>query len=411
MVRVIPRHNINLDRKEILALIHGVLGPSAAIGDAVRLFEDEFAAFHGVRHAVAVTSGRVALSAVLDALRIPDGAEIIVPAYSFHTIPDVVRACGYVPVYADSHPKNYALDPERIEASVSEKTAAIIVIHPFGQAAPMEGVLEVAERLGIHVIEDPSQSIGACIPGRRVGAIGKAACFSLVHGKNMMTFKGGMVLTDDDSVYSRVLRRVVGTDPPDDGRVRSLALSGLAQWALSTRIGFVGGVFPAISLMNLVDRRRLNRLFEEERSPFVCSGVETLSNLQAALGRLQLDRLDKRNALRRRNAEGVLRGLDGQTGIRLPEVVGGGEGTWNALPVRVADGIRFQRDLLFHGVDTRADYMTVFAHEEEWKRHGDVVYLPNHPGMGDADVEYVVRAVRAVLTRIIHEDSSRGAVS
>ncbi|NOZ01072.1 MAG: hypothetical protein GXP54_04190, partial [Deltaproteobacteria bacterium] len=118
-----------------------------------------------------------------------------------------------------------------------------------------------------------------------------------------------------------------------------------------------------------------------------------------ALGRLQLRLMDGRNQRRRANATIIMKGLLG-AGVTGPaRVDAGGLGTWNAFPVRVRDGAAFQRYLLLRGIDTRSDYMSILAFEEEWKRHGDVVYLPNHPGMDAGDalrvVEAVVSAVKA----------------
>lgn len=399
MIRIIPRHNVNLDGAEMATVLWHLLNPGALAGDDVRRFEDEFAARHGVERAVAVSSGRAALYAILAALDLSAGAEIVVPAYTFFTIPDVVRSAGFTPVFAPCHPFRYGLDPNGLESVLTPRTAAVIVEHPFGQPAPMEALLAVTQRHDVPIIEDPSQSIGATLDGRMTGSFGQAACFSFVHGKNLTTFGGGMILTPDDEIARRILARVLAAPPPDPVQVRSILRSGLVKWALSTRLGFAAGPFLPFYLLNLVDRDRLDALFEEPQTSFSPDALRSLSNVQSALGRIQLRNLDHRNRLRREHAAMLMEGLRGLDGLVLPEEEDGGTGTWNAFPVRVHDGRAFQKRLLLAGVDTRADYMSVFAFEADWRRHGDVVYLPNHPGLHRTDLEHVVRTVHRAMNK------------
>jgi dTDP-4-amino-4,6-dideoxygalactose transaminase len=397
MFRLVPRHNINLGRNEMLALLLHVLGDGDNSADEARRFEDAFAAYHGRHYAIALTSGRAALYAILSALNIPDGSEILVPAYSFYTIPEVVRAAGFVPVFVPCDPGHYAMNPDKIKSRMTTKTRALIVEHPFGQPAPMTEIGKIAKRHGLHLIEDPSQSIGAELNGRKVGAFGDAACFSFVHGKNLMTFGGGMLLTDDNDLYVRVINQVADVQPVPLGRVKKTVAGGLVQWLLSTKPGFALGPFVPFYLLNVLDRKRLDGLFVEVPQPYLPESLKPLSNVQSALGRLQLDQLDMRNAARRRNAEIILSGLSDLPRIVLPELVEGATGTFNALAVRVSDGLVFQRVLMLSGVDTRADYMTCFDDCENWERLGDVVYLPCHPGMSERDALYVVAIVRKAL--------------
>lgn len=397
MFRPVARHNINLDWDELFTILNHLPAARASSGDKLRAFEDEFAAYHGVRHAVALSSGRVALYAILKALELQAGGEVVVPAYSFFSLPDVVRHLGFVPVFAACHPRNFALDPGRLDSAFSDKTVALIVEHPFGQPAPMEDIMAVAGRRGLPVIEDPSQSIGAALDGRPVGTFGRAACMSLIHGKNLMTFGGGVVLTDDDGIYGKVFRLAVEAPEPAPERVRRNALNGIVKWLMTTKSGFAVGPFLPFYLLNLLDRARLDAVFREERSPFSPGALEALSNLQAALGLVQLERLDARNARRRGNALALLEGLGGIGGLTLPEMVPGAEGTWNTFPVRVADAEAVQRRLFIRGVDTRTDYMSIFAFEEEWRKAGQVFYLPNHPGLDDGDIRRVIRATRWAL--------------
>jgi dTDP-4-amino-4,6-dideoxygalactose transaminase len=219
---------------------------------------------------------------------------------------------------------------------------------------------------------------------------------SLVHGKNLMTFGGGLVITDDDSLAAHI-RTIVSENKPESGiDVRKKAAAGLANWALTTRPGFTIGLLPPFWVMNFLDRARLDSLFVEKPQPFDPGTIRPLSPFQARLGRMQLHNLDVRNAVRRHNAERLIAAMARLDWIGLPKSVDDAGSTWNSLPVRVADPADVQRELLLKGIDTRADYMTVYAFEDEWKKAGGVFYLPNHPGMNERDVNAVIRAVTAI---------------
>ncbi len=398
MLRAVARHNINLDREERRRILACLLFPPEDGEAALRRFEDAFAAYHGRRFAIGAPSGRLALYAILNALKLPPGAEVAVPAYSFHTLPAVVRQCGLRPVFVPCDTETYAPDPERLPAFLSERTAAVIVEHPFGQAAPADDIERLARKIGAHLIEDPSQSIGADLHGRKAGAFGRAACVSLVHGKNLTAFGGGAVLTDDEDLYAELLRlRLAGPRMPRE-TVKKALLGGLANWAATSPAGYRLGPFWPFYLWSALDREALDARFEEAPRDVDPSGFGPLSGCQALLAALQLDRLDERNRRRRQNAERIREGLS-DTGLRFQREIPGSTGTWNALAVRVQNPPAFQRALMLRGVDTRADYMTVFAFHEEWEKAGRVVYLPSHPGMTDADVRHVIRSVRRVLER------------
>jgi len=396
-IKIVTRHNINFDRKEIVALLAHILGPQSVDGEDILQFEEEFASYHGVRYAVAFASARSALYSILSSMDLKSGSEVIVPSYSFFSVPNVVEALGFTPVFAKNHPFNFAIDPEFLEQSISSRTSAIVVEHPFGQMAPIKEILEIADKHGLPVIEDPSQSIGAKLDDKPAGSFALAATSSLVHGKNLTTLGGGMAITDDEQLYRGILEKSIKADSYTGMSVRMKGLGGLLNFALATKKGFTAGPFLPFYLLNLISRKKLEAIFDEEPEKFVPSSVKRLSNLQAVLGRMQLERLDARNDIRRRNAEYIISGLRDVKQVKLPEVIDGCRGTWNALPIRVENSIEFQHKLFVRGVDSRSDYMTLYDHHNEWKKHGEVLYLPSHPAMDQSDCQAVVETVKKIV--------------
>ncbi|MCB9591654.1 MAG: DegT/DnrJ/EryC1/StrS family aminotransferase [Sandaracinaceae bacterium] len=182
-------------------------------GPEVDAFERAIATSIGVEHAIGVSSGTDALLAVLMALDVGPGDEVIVPTYTFFATAGVVARLGATPVFVDSRPDDFAIDPEGVRASLGPRTKAIVPVHLFGQCADMSAILEVAG--DVPVIEDAAQAIGARYHGRAAGTLARAACFSFFPAKNLGAFgDAGLVTTDDADLAARVRRiRVHGAEP------------------------------------------------------------------------------------------------------------------------------------------------------------------------------------------------------
>ncbi|MCG0274839.1 MAG: DegT/DnrJ/EryC1/StrS family aminotransferase [Thermosediminibacteraceae bacterium] len=195
------------------AIIDAVESGQYIMGPNVKAFEEEIAAYLGVKHAIAVANGTDALVLTLDALGIGPGDEVITSPYTFFASAECISRVGAKPVFADIDPNTFNICPEEIEKKISEKTKAIIPVHIFGQAADMDKITALAEKHGLYVIEDACQAIGAEINGRKVGTIGKAGCFSFFPTKNLGAYgDGGLVVTNDDELAEKIrLLRVHGS--------------------------------------------------------------------------------------------------------------------------------------------------------------------------------------------------------
>lgn len=400
-MRIVARHNVNWGRSEAKATLEGMLRWHP---EAVQALETHFAAFHAAApdtplEAIAFSSGRAALYVALQGLGIGPGCRVGVPAYTFYTLPAVVEALGAEPLFLPCDRRTYALDPEQVIPRL-EGLSALLVLHPFGQSAPLEPLLHACAIRNIPVIEDPSQSIGARYQGQRLGTLGEAAAFSLVSGKNMTTGGGGILLTRTRALAqkARVQREAL---PVQAGGLQRLRETW-QECLLTSRLGYRGVTFPAFWLLNLVSREWLDQLFEEQPMPLEpATALRRLDERQAALGKTQLERLDALNVRRRQNAEQLLSLLAEVPGLELPQVVPGTEPTFNAVAVRVLPAVAgvsaqtLRRRLLLRGVDTREDYMRWFG--EGPPRKDEVLYLPNHPGMSAAAVQWVAEALRRSL--------------
>lgn len=200
------RPEINSLWEELTSAIEGVLRSGQFImGPNVKAFEEEAAAYLGVRHAVGVNSGTDALVIALQAAGIGEGDEVITTPFTFFATAEGVSRLGATPVFVDIDPLTFNIDPGLIEAAVTPRTKAILPVHLYGQAADMDPIMEVAKKYGLKVIEDTAQAFGGEYKGKKLGTIGDAGCFSFFPSKNLGAFgDGGLIATDDDEIAERV---------------------------------------------------------------------------------------------------------------------------------------------------------------------------------------------------------------
>lgn len=283
-------------RVELDAACRRVMGSGWYIlGKEVEAFEAEFAEYCGVKHCIGVGNGLDALHLILRAAGIGPGDEVIVPAHTYIATWLAVTYAGATPVPVDSVEETCLLDPRLVEAAITPRTRAIMPVHLYGQVAPMDEINRIASRHGLMVIEDAAQAHGARYQGRRAGGLGNAAGFSFYPGKNLGALgDGGAVTTNDDVLADKI---------------RVLRNYGSQVKYHNEVMGF----------------------------------NSRLDELQAAMLRVKLSRLDEWNGRRATLARQYLETLDQVDGIYLPKVAVESEPVWHLFVVRCR-----QRDALQH---------------------------------------------------------------
>jgi perosamine synthetase len=172
-------------------------------GPFSRKFEEQFAKRVGRKHGIAVCNGSAALEAAVSALGIGPGDEVILPSFTIISCAAAVIRSGATPVLVDSDPSTWNLDPSNLEALVSLRTKAIMVVHIYGLPVDMDPVLALAARHGLHIIEDAAEMHGQSYRGKPCGSFGSISTFSFYSNKNVTTGEGGMIVTDDDALAER----------------------------------------------------------------------------------------------------------------------------------------------------------------------------------------------------------------
>jgi perosamine synthetase len=185
----------------------------SSVGKYITAFEESFAQFCGVKHAIATNNGTTALHLALVALDLQQGDEVIVPTVTYIATANAVHYCGATPVLADVHAATMNIDPVDIERKITSKTRGIIPVHLYGHPAEMEVINAIAKKHGLWVVEDAAEAHGAEVSGRKVGTMGTCATFSFFGNKIITTGEGGMVTTNDDALATKLrLLRGQGMD-------------------------------------------------------------------------------------------------------------------------------------------------------------------------------------------------------
>jgi len=365
--RFIPIAKPIIGDDDIQAVVKVLKSGMLAQGEEVRLFEQEFAKYIGVRHAIAVVNGTAALDIALKVLGISPGDEVITTPFTFIATANAILFQGAKPVFADIDPKTYNLDPNDVLEKITNKTKAIIVVHLYGQPADMKAFKEIAEDHRLYLIEDAAQAHGAEFMGKKIGSWGDIAIFSFYSTKNMTTGEGGMITTNSSEFAEKA---------------KLLRNHGQSEKYLHVELGW-----------NL-----------------------RMTNIAAALGRVQLRKLDKFNEIRRRNAELLTKGLSSIKGITPPYVDPRAKHVFHQYVIRVEDEFPLTRDelrayLREKGIDTAIHYPRPIFQQPLYRKLGypqdicpnsidasrHVLSLPVHPLVSEDDIEYIVRVISELV--------------
>ncbi|MGB6894781.1 MAG: DegT/DnrJ/EryC1/StrS family aminotransferase, partial [Dehalococcoidia bacterium] len=245
-------------------------------GGVVAEFEAEFARYHGVRHALATSSGTTAIHLALVAANVGSGDEVIVPAHTFIASATPVMHQGATPVFADVDTDTFTLLPSAIEAAVTPRTKAIIAVHLNGHPAPMDELTAVAKRHALALIEDAAQAHGALYQGRKVGTIGRMGCFSFWEDKIITSGgEGGAVITDDDALAQRLARLRSHGEGPLEGERRYYHLE----------LGYNYRLAAVQAAVGLAQLRRLDEYLEARRrnASYLSERLRALPEVQPPL--------------------------------------------------------------------------------------------------------------------------------
>jgi perosamine synthetase len=360
----IPIARPAIGQDEISAVTAVLESGMLASGTRVFEFEQNFADFCGTTHAVAINNGTAALHAALLAADIGRGDEVIVPSFSFFATASAVSMCGAQPVFADVDGNTFNINPAQIAERVTPRTKAVIGVHLFGQPFDVLAVQEICEKNNLKLIEDAAQAHGALFNGVKVGGFGHFGCFSFYATKNMTTGEGGMVTTSEKA-YAELLRLIIS--------------HGQSEKYLHTRLGY----------------------------------NYRMTDMAAALGIVQLKKLEKFNMRRQENADYYNAHLSVR-GLVTPVVAQGMQPVYHQYVIRLTEEFPMSRQefisyLTAKGIGTAVHYPIPIHRQPLYFQDYDpdpcpvstqlassVLSLPVHPLLDQKELTYICDTINQV---------------
>jgi len=377
-------------------------------GPDIEAFENEFARFLGSGHVRACSTeyGRMALYFILKAMDLPRGSEVIVPAFTFWVVPEIVRVAGLKPVFVDIDPATFTLSATAVERAMTPNTRAVIPTHLYGMACDMNPILETARRHDLKVIEDCAHSLGAMYDGRMVGTLGDASFFSFQAFKPLNTYGGGLSWVRDAELARRVGEFADAEQWPTEKRVESILWNGKWQHTFIRPKVFTYSTFPILYAASWVNAKPEERMWESVRSldplPEMYRGRFT--NVQAAIGLAGLKRLPDFIDRTRRHAR-MLDGMLGDVpGITIPHIPQGRTHVYYQYCAYVPNSETIVKRCIRRGVDVAPMHVDVCTKMElfGWKgapapgaEHASTaVQVPVYESLQDQEIERVGRLLR-----------------
>jgi len=349
------KDEIDLAVKRVLESGHFILG------NEVLSLEREVAEYIGVKHAIGVASGTDALHLSLLACGIGEGDEVITTPFSFIATAEAISYCGAKPVFVDIDINSYNIDPAKIEGKVTKKTKAIIPVHMYGHAAEMDEILEIAKRYNLKVIEDCAQAFGTEYKSKKIGGIGDIGAFSFFPSKNLGAYgDGGIVVTDDKDVADKIM---------------ILRVHGSKQRYIHQVIGY----------------------------------NSRLDEIQAAILRVKLKKIDEWNEMRRKNAS-IYNKLLNKLPVQLSKEAGKSH-IYHVYTIRIKNRDEFIKFLSENGISSAIHYPVPIPAQEayrylnysesdlpnSYKAASEVISLPMFPELKREEIEKVCEAIKRFI--------------
>ena len=377
--KFIPYGRQWIDEDDIKAVVEVLRGDYLTTGPKIKEFEDSLTQYTGAKYAVAISNGTAALHAACFAAGIKEGDEVITTPITFAASANCVLYMGAKPVFADINPRTYNIDPDEIRSKVTERTKAIIPVHFTGQPCDMDEILKIAQEYNLIVIQDGAHAIGAEYKGKKIGSIGDMTTFSFHPVKHITTGEGGAITTNNEELYKElILFRTHGIT-----RDKDVLLKDEGPW-----------------------------YYEQQ-----CLGYNyRITDIQAALGISQLDKLKGFLALRREYVKRYNEAFSAVNEIDLPYQLEDINSAWHLYIIklkleRLGCGRRQVFDeLKERGIGVNVHYIPVYYHpyyrqlgynkglcpraEELYER---IITLPLFPKMEREDIEYVISNVKEVI--------------
>jgi len=407
-MKIIPRQKPRLP-PDVARLFLDLLKEDKLLeGEHLGQFEHVFATYIGVKHAMLISSGRLALYILLKYFAIGQGDEVILPSYTCPVVPSIIVAADARPVFIDISPDDLNMNPDLIEQSLTRHTKAVVATHIGGHPCDMARIIEIGRKHNIKIIEDCAQALGAEYNRKRVGSIGDVAYFSFATGKQINTMGGGIITTNDDTLASYIREKVNSYLLPNKSSIIKKFVCMHTIHTCMRPILFNVLVFPIIYLSNIFYKDIINVLFKDKGilAHFSDKPYEKYSNLQAAIGLCHFKSLVDENKKRIANSN-ILNTYLGAS-IARQKQMNGTTPIYLYYTLICNDRSQIKRKLLARGIDTQESWNVSCASLPLFTQYAihcsvadrvaqEALYIPNYPSLNQDTMRSIARTVNNMV--------------
>lgn len=401
MNKKIPRFKLSFPTKDLIVILMNFWKKDVIEGEDIAEFERQFAQYIGTKFAISIPSARIGLYSILKNLDLNKGDEIILPAFTFYIIPEVVKSLELKPVFVDINPLNCTIDASLIKRNITPKTKAIIPTHLFGQPCEMDEILEIAKENKITIIEDCAKACGSEYKGKKVGSFGDFAYFTFGMTKDINTLGGGMLATNNEIMAEKIKKELSTYRFPGRGMLAKKIFLAYAMNVAASEIFFNFFIYPLLRLFDRFGIEPISQLLEEKEMPFEPDTMKSynfrMANLQAKMGLRNLEQLNILNQKRLTNAQFLNEQLKDINCIQIPFSCNGRKHTYVTYVIQTDSRERLAKELLRRGIDTSKGYMKNFANDDYPNARDiskKILHLPIYASLKEKDLQRIVSIIR-----------------
>lgn len=407
MIRIIPRQKITHHKGELRGIIESIIFNRLVNGKDIKKFERKFARYIGVKYAVAVSSGRVALYLILKALKIKKNDEVILSSYNTPIVPHAIIQLGAKPIFVDADRNTLNMDPSQIDKCITKKTKALIVTHVNGYPDNMDKIIRIASKYKLRIVEDCAHAIGSTFNGQTVGTFGIASFFSFGMGKQLNTSGGGMVVTKNRKILSEILKDSTCFKEMNRLTLFTMILRYYLVSLLTQPYIFLILIYPLLLVSYFFKKDIVTDNLEDFGGGKIDLEKTTkFSNVQSKLGILALKTIDNVNNQQVENAQVLNKLLD--INIMRQHQIYKAKSIYFHFTILVKNREKVIKKLLKYGIDAQRTWMHSCSNLKMFKKFNkicplseeiakDAVYIPIYPYLDKKDIKYIVNILNKVV--------------
>lgn len=369
-------------------------------GQHISTFQKKFAQYTRVKYAITTSSGRDSLRLILTSLNLKKRDEVILPSYTFHAVPRVVKELGLTPIFVDIDKNTCNINPDLIEDKITKKTKVIIATHLFGRPCDLKKINKIANKNKIYVIEDAAQALGASCLNKKVGSIGIAGFFSLETTKPINTFGGGIITTNNDKLAMDIISKIDSYPFPSLSKlIKKIAIS-YGEFFLTRSIPFSLLVWPILVITSFFNINWINK-YKKSKNVSKKSAYK-FTNLQALIGLKQLSSLDLRNNKKIIYAELLSKKLNKTIQVLTDDK--NDVNIYYSYVIRCQNKNKVSKKLLFHGIDNYNEIMQDCEKlfNNKISNNTDIIKktalkIPLHSWFTKSHINYISRSINKII--------------